>query len=371
MSETTVNNQRAKLYAFMKPIIVVVIITIVLSSLTYNFFDNPATPEIPTNQAPFPEDEEAPGGIATGAILNMLFYVGLVFASGFLVLIIMKKGLMHLISIFFAGIMGISWFFFGLFYGSVLLFYLVEVLNTNWSIIPEIIQNFFIFIFEWRVLFIPGTMPVYEFLLYVFGILLGFLGVYSFAIQSFKKIWIRNTMMVFFGPMIGAMLAIQFGLLTTLLLLIGLSLYDIYAVFRGPLKGIIDHSKETAGVIEEKIQNQEIDPSEVEYGPLMPALPVYSTPIINIGLGDFAFFSVLISVAVIISIKLATIIPLLLTSLGLLSGAYYTFQYLKEDRALPGLPLPIFGGMGLMVVGVIFVLLFGGVTPSMIVDLFR
>ena len=365
------NNQKAKLNAFLIPILFVVVISIILSSLTFNYFLDPDTPDIPTGQMPFLEDEEAPGGIAFGAILNMLFYVGLVFISGFLVLIIIKKGLIHFIGVFFAVIMGISWFFFGLFYGSIFLFYLVEILNNYWTIIPEIIQNLFIFLFEWQILFLPGRMLVIEFLLYVFGALLGLLGTYSFAIQSFNKIWVRNTMMVFFGPMIGSMLAIQFGLLTTLLLLIGLSLYDIYAVFRGPLKGIIDHSRENANEIEEQLQNQEIDASEIEYVPLMPALPVYSTPLVNIGLGDFAFFSVLISAAVIISIKLSTPIPLLLTSLGLFGGAFYTFKYLKEERALPGLPLPIFGGIGLMVVGVIIVMIFGGVTPNAIVDLFK
>lgn len=364
------NNQKAKLNAFLIPILFVVVITIILSSLTFNYFLDPDTIDIPTGQMPFLEDEEAPGGIAFGAILNMLFYVGLVFISGFLVLIIIKKGLIHFIGVFFAVIMGISWFFFGLFYGSIFLFYLVEILNNYWTIIPEIIQNLFIFLFEVPLPILLG-MEVITFLLYIFSIILGFLGTYSFVIQSFKKIWVRNTMMVFFGPMIGTMLAIQFGLLTTLFLLIGLSLYDIYAVFRGPLKGIIDHSQENAKELGDLVQNQEVDPSEIEYVPLMPALPVYSTPLVNIGLGDFAFFSVLISAAVIISIKLSTPIPLLLTSLGLFGGAFYTFQFLKEERALPGLPLPIFGGIGLMVVGVIIVMIFGGITPNAIVDLFK
>lgn len=93
--------------------------------------------------------------------------------------------------------------------------------------------------------------------------------------------------------------------------------------------------------------------TEYEKIPLLPALPVYSTRLINIGLGDFAFFSMLISAAVVIGYKLSTPVPLLTTLFGLFVGAYYTFRLLKKERALPGLPLPIFGGLGCLVLGIL------------------
>ncbi|MHA2112828.1 MAG: hypothetical protein ACW98W_15225 [Candidatus Hodarchaeales archaeon] len=102
----------------------------------------------------------------------------------------------------------------------------------------------------------------------------------------------------------------------------------------------------------------------------MPALPVYSTPLINIGLGDFAFFSMLVSAAVVVSYGLSTPIPLLMAVIGLLVGAYYTFQFLKEDRALPGLPLPIFGGLSTMLIGVIIVMIIDGVSLEAVFGLF-
>ncbi|PWI49443.1 hypothetical protein CEE45_01225 [Candidatus Heimdallarchaeota archaeon B3_Heim] len=323
--------------------------------------------EIP-DIAPIPEDPGDTGGIAYGAIMTMLFYVAIVFISGFIVLFIIKKGLMILLSYFYAIIMGISWFTFGLYYGSILLTYSVGVFNTIWESIPEFIQNFLIFLFETEV--IPGELIVIEALLYFIAALLGLIGTISFAVKSFKRIWVRNVMMVFFGPMIGSMLAIHFGLLTVFLILIGLSLYDIYAVFRGPLKGIIDESRESAKENEYQAEEQEYDMSEVELVPLMPALPVYSTPLISIGLGDFAFFSMFVSAAVIISAELNNPIPLLMAVIGLLGGAYYTFQYLKEERALPGLPLPIFGGIGLLISGILIVMIFGGTSIEAILNLF-
>lgn len=370
MSESTLNNSRAKLNAFLMPIAFVIFITIILSSLVLTFYANPETAEAPEDNSPFPENPEDPGGIAFGAILTMIFYVSLILLSGFVVLFIIRKGLLNLLGYFFALIMGLSWFTFALYYGSISLFHLAYFIDANWAALPSLIQDFFIVAFNWKIAFLPVKIPVYEFYLYLFSIILGFLGTYSFGIQTFDRIWIRNTMMVLFGPMIGSMLAIHFGLLTVFLVLIGLSLYDIYAVFRGPLKGIIDESRESGQSIEELIQNDEIDMNEVQISPLMPALPVYSTPLINIGLGDFAFFSVLISAAVIISFELSTLFPLLLAIIGLFGGAYYTFQYLKEDRALPGLPLPIFGGIGLLTVGVIISMILEGVTLESVIGLF-
>ena len=369
MSEVA-DNSRAKMRAFFSPIILVVIIAIVLSGITLSFYGNPETQDIPDDISPYPENPDDPGGIAQGAIMNMLFYVAIVFSSGFVVLLIIKKGRRYFLSYFYAIIMGISWFTFGLYYGSILLFHSVGVIKSTWEIIPEIIQKFLIFLFETQV--IPGELLVIEALLYLIGALLGLIGTISFGVKSFKRIWVRNVMMVFFGPMIGAMLAIHFGLLTVFLILIGLSLYDIYAVFRGPLKGIIDESRESVEGNEFEIEKQEYeyDKSEVELVPLMPALPVYSTPLISIGLGDFAFFSMFISAAVIISAEINNPIPLILSVIGLLGGAYYTFQYLKEERALPGLPLPIFGGIGLLITGVALVMVLGGTSVQTILSLF-
>ncbi|UCE12378.1 MAG: hypothetical protein JSV04_09265 [Candidatus Heimdallarchaeota archaeon] len=358
MSESTIETPEAKLRSFIQPISFVLLITIILSIFTLEYYawlqeiDPDFTPPDPS---PVPEDPEDPGGIAWGATLNMLFYVLLAFIGGLVVLIVIKKGFMQLLVYFFAAIMGFSWFIFGLFYGGIVS---VMIIYLLWDFLPEIIRIWINSLFD----------TLFEPLLFLFAIILGILGVVSFGIQSFEKIWLRNVMMIVFGAMIGSMLAIHLGLLTTLFILIGLSLYDIYAVFRGPLKGIIDHSREEAELFEEKMSYQ----NEVEYekGPLLPALPVYSTPLINIGLGDFAFFSMLISAAVVIGNDLANPIPLIAALVGLFTGAIYTFKLLKKERALPGLPLPVFGGLGCLALGVIISLILGFATIDSIIGLF-
>ncbi|UCG89739.1 MAG: hypothetical protein JSU57_04500 [Candidatus Heimdallarchaeota archaeon] len=371
MSERITENHEtpeAKLQAFIQPIVFVLLIAIILSIFTLDYYtlvqEQDPTAEIP-DISPIPENPEDPGGIALGAILNMLFYVTLAFIGGLIVLVIIKKGFMQLLVYFFAAMMGFSWFVFGLFYGAIVLF---EVLNLSWTILPPLIQDWINYSFDWSVTI--GTQQIFmiEMLLYIFAILLGLLGTISFGIQSFDKIWLRNLMMIFFGAMIGSMLAIHLGLLTTVLILVGLSLYDIYAVFRGPLKGIIDHGREVAEQNESNMASY--NEGEYEKVPLLPALPVYSTPLINIGLGDFAFFSMLISAAVVIGDGLATPIPLIAALVGLFVGAFYTFRLLKKERALPGLPLPIFGGLGCLVLSVLGSLVLGIITLDSIISLF-
>ncbi len=358
----------AKLKAFIQPIVFVILIAIILSLFTLDYYAvmQEIDPDyIPPDISPIPENPEDPGGIAYGAILNMIFYVSLAFIGGLVILIIIKKGFMQFLVYFFAAMMGFSWFVFGFFYGVVVL---LGVLNLFWTVLPSFLQNWIDDFFVWSVMI--GTQKVYiiEILFLLFAILLGLLGTFSFGIQNFDKIWIRNLMMIFFGAMIGSMLAIHLGLLTTVLILVGLSLYDIYAVFRGPLKGIIDHGRETV----EEFENN-MDPhneGEFEKVPLLPALPVYSTPLINIGLGDFAFFSMLISAAVVIGSELATPVPLFAALVGLFVGAFYTFRLLKKDRALPGLPLPIFGGLGCLLLSVLGSLALGFITLDSIFALF-
>ena len=158
---------------------------------------------------------------------------------------------------------------------------------------------------------------------------------------------------------------------SVIILLIALSIYDIYAVFRGPLKGIIDHSRQTAEEYEKNMKfNNEEEGVVYEKVPLLPALPVYSTPLINIGLGDFAFFSMLASTVVVISSELTNPLPLVMTLLGLFLGTVLTFKFLENERALPGLPLPIFGGMGFLILSILSGLVLGIFTIESIFALF-
>ena len=92
----------------------------------------------------------------------------------------------------------------------------------------------------------------------------------------------------------------------------------------------------------------------------------YTTPYISIGLGDFVFFSVLISKATYFALRggdlfLAVIQGglvywglIVFPLLGVIFGCYVTFYLLQKYEILPALPFPIFFGLLGMLSGIIF-----------------
>ena len=356
LDSSLVDDSGARFRAFIKPIVIVLVLAIILSLLTldyYNILKETFPDFTPPDISPIPENPEDPGGIAWGAFLSMLYYVLIAFIGGLVVLFIIKKGFMRFLVYFFALLMGFSWFIFALFYGGIIS---AKILDLIWRFLPGVIQQ--------------TINDLYNPFLYLFAILVSILGIITFGIQTFDKIWLKNTMMIFFGAMIGSLFALHLPLLTAFLILIGLSLYDIYAVFRGPLKGIIDQGRKAVGEVEDLSTLEENQNVIYEPAPLFPALPVYSTPLINIGLGDFAFFSMLESVALVIGISLSSPFPLFLSLIGLFIGVLYTFKLLQKEKALPGLPLPIFGGISCLILGVVLSWVLGLTDLNTIVGLF-
>jgi hypothetical protein len=94
-------------------------------------------------------------------------------------------------------------------------------------------------------------------------------------------------------------------------------------------------------------------------------LPVYATPYITIGLGDFVFFSVLIAKGTYLALKGDFLtLPIvavgsfywsliLLPFIGLIFGSYLTFVLLQKYEILPALPLPIFCGLVGLFIGLL------------------
>jgi len=72
----------------------------------------------------------------------------------------------------------------------------------------------------------------------------------------------------------------------------------------------------------------------------------------------------------VIGLSLARPFPLVFSFIGLLIGVLYTFKLLQKERALPGLPLPIFGGISSLILGVVLSWALGLTDLSTIVSLF-
>lgn len=125
---------------------------------------------------------------------------------------------------------------------------------------------------------------------------------------------LKNVVAVLYGGGIGTLLGTALPLWTGLLMVTGISIYDVYSVRSGPIKEIVKVSKET----EE----------------LVPGLSYVSSDW-EIGLGDLGIYSMLISLAE----TQFGLIACASSMIGIFIGSVLTLQLLKKREFLPGLPL--------------------------------
>jgi len=118
----------------------------------------------------------------------------------------------------------------------------------------------------------------------------------------------------------GTFLGVSIPLFTAFVLLLGLSIYDVVSVFKGPI-----------GKIAEKADLEKFMGAVVNYENL------------TIGMGDLVFYSMLTSSSV-LNLGYESFLA---STLGILAGAYGTFKLLEKREMFPGLPLSLALGMGL------------------------
>jgi hypothetical protein len=136
------------------------------------------------------------------------------------------------------------------------------------------------------------------------------------------RAWLSTVILAFVGAEVGSFFAESIPLYTALLLPVAFSLYDIYAVFRGPLKALIGTAPNIALV------GMSIKAGEF-----------------TLGLGDVVFYTMLPSLALFYRTPLAAG----LTIAAIDAGVVITLFLLSKKRLLPGLPIPML--MGLIVAG--------------------
>ncbi|MEX2681750.1 MAG: hypothetical protein Q6373_009120 [Candidatus Sigynarchaeota archaeon] len=166
-----------------------------------------------------------------------------------------------------------------------------------------------------------------------------------------KRQGIHNIVVVIFGILIGSYLASLIGTWTSLIILMGFAIYDIYSVRKGPIKEMMQHA----------------DPGESS-GDLTGA--DIDDIIIDIGIGDLAFYSMLTSITLIstewggpwlVAVSgnyFLYIIPFAAAVVGILIGARISFELVKKNKIMPGLPMSIFIGIGLYSLAIGICLLF-------------
>lgn len=134
--------------------------------------------------------------------------------------------------------------------------------------------------------------------------------------------WLSTIILAFVGAQVGSFFAETLSPWTALLLPIAFAIYDIYAVFRGPLKALVGTGSGIALV------GMSIKAGEF-----------------TLGLGDIVFYTLLPSLA----LFQFGLVQSLYTVLAIDVGMVITLYLLSKRRLLPGLPIPML--LGILVIG--------------------
>jgi hypothetical protein len=125
------------------------------------------------------------------------------------------------------------------------------------------------------------------------------------------------------GALTGIFLGYSIGLVTALVLVGALVIYDIVAVFRGPV-----------GALAKTIGEGDLPGAVFTYGDL------------TIGMGDMVFYSLVATTALIYyHTGPFGILPFLASALGILAGTYLGFKALSKYEMFPGLPFSLLLGV--------------------------
>jgi hypothetical protein len=271
--------------SFLAPITASIIFSAVFTFLTINAI-------YITPIEPFPESQ---GGIAAAAI-NAIIFSSLPLIGGLILLMILKKRRTLLLKVFIGmGFLLAGFTIFSLIIASAIL------VGFNW------VQGDLAFAFAFPLSLVLNIIFIYV--------------VLSARVSQKAK----NFVAVLYGGGIGTLLGTALPLWTGLLMVMGISIYDIYSVRSGPIKEIVKVSKEGEELI--------------------PGLSYVSSDW-EIGLGDLGIYSMLISLAE----TQFGVIACVSSMIGIFIGSVLTLQLLKKREFLPGLPLTsLIGGIPIVI----------------------
>jgi len=151
-----------------------------------------------------------------------------------------------------------------------------------------------------------------------FGIPAVVVALIAYTIFVKNRPWLSTAILAFVGAEVGSFFAETLSPWTALALPIAFSVYDIYAVFRGPLKALIG----------------------TEPGIALVGMSIKAGQF-TVGLGDIVFYTLLPSLA----LYQYGLAPSLYTILAIDVGMAITLFLLSRKRLLPGLPIPMLLGI--------------------------
>jgi presenilin-like A22 family membrane protease len=133
----------------------------------------------------------------------------------------------------------------------------------------------------------------------------------------------RNVVVVFLGGALGVFLGWSIPLVSAVLILAFLAIYDIFAVYKGPVGKIA-----SSGLDQLKGMS-------------------FSFRDIQMGLGDLVFYTMLCAAM----LRWLNPLSYLVSLVGVVAGSLVTFFMLEKKGIFPGLPIPISLGLALGLLG--------------------
>jgi presenilin-like A22 family membrane protease len=231
-------------------------------------------PAPPISVTPFPE--ETPSGLFG----NALYFVILIAVSAAVFYILLKRKNFKLITL------------------------LIAFALTTASLLLSVIylSMFFAFVPSLEVLVLPLSMVIAAIL---------DLAIFKFGSKA------RNTAVICLGGALGVFFGNFIPFLSAVLILAFLAVYDVFAVYYGPV-GKIAH----LGL--DQLQGLS-----------------YSFKDIQMGLGDLVFYSMLSGIMLFNFGWISCLVSLI----GILTGSFFTLVMLEKKGIFPGLPFPILFGL--------------------------
>jgi presenilin-like A22 family membrane protease len=159
------------------------------------------------------------------------------------------------------------------------------------------------------------TIPYVDILIIALSIAITVL--FDLAIFRFSKA--RNVAVIGLGGALGVFFGYSIPLYSAVLILAFLAVYDVFAVYRGPVGKIAQSGLDKLSGLS------------------------FSFKDIQMGLGDLVFYSMLTG-AMFFSFP-NSILPVAMSVVGILAGSIVTFFMLEKKGIFPGLPFPIMLGL--------------------------
>ncbi len=227
-SMSEIKNRLVNGIQLVRPIMVTVLIatTLVLITFISNF----------TITATVFSEEGGGQEAAAAGLANASIFLGVAIIGGFLIFLLFKYKRKQAIQYLFGGALSLS--------GGLIIFFFLSILieDIRYYTSGYMVYHTYSGLRTSDPLFLVFHQEI-SWPVFIFSIVGGILLCYTILSIHFDKVK-RNAALIVMSGMMGAFLAVIMPTWTVMFMLIGLSIYDIYSVKKGPIKNIIDMTEE-------------------------------------------------------------------------------------------------------------------------------